>query len=351
MSFLGSIFGGGGGGGGGDTQTVTTRELAPQQQQLLDLVLPVAEQFIQNPPSLFPRSAVAGFDPAQSAAQQGLINTAFGPFTDFVSGAQGGSQTLTNLGLPLGIAGASSLIQGLGPASGAQNFLLDPNTLLPGTNPFTAARAGAAIRPVGQALTQQALPAIRNSAIQSGQFGGSRQGIAEGLALQEFERTAGDISSNIFNQAFQSQIDAMTRALGTTQDAAAAGSGQLLEVGQRALFAVPSLANLMFQPGTLTEAIGAQRRDLSQTLLSEQQQRFAAEQLIPIQSAQLVANLAFGIPGGTTTSSSSVDSGGGGGLSGALSGGLSGAAAGTAIGGPGIGTVIGALLGGLSGFL
>lgn len=324
-----------GSGGGGSSRTVTTQELAPEQRALLEPVIPIAQSFLQQPPQQFPQSGIAGFDPLQSFGQEQLLQSAFGPFSQFAQGATQGAGTLTGAGLPIGTAGATSLIQGLGPAQNAAGFLLDPNTLSPQFNPFTMQRAQSAIRPLAESLTRDVLPGIRHDAIQQGGLGGSRQGIAEGLALQGFQNAAGDVSSNIFNQAFQSQLDAMTRALGTTQQGAAQGTGALLEQGTRGLFATPQLSQLLLQPGQIAEAVGAQRRGLSQGLLSEQEQRFITEQMLPFLIAQDVAGLAFGFPGGSTISRAS-----GGGTS-PLQGILGGAAGGAGLGGAIGGTVAG----------
>jgi len=286
----------GGGGGAQQATTTTQTQLAPEQQQLLRSVIPVAEQFVQNPPQQFPGSQIAPQNPLQGQAQQ-----------QFLDAAQGGVQGSVNA------------------AQNASNFLLGP-VLNPESNPALRAATDAAIRPIQQQFTQSVLPNIRQGAITSGQFGGSRQGIAEGIASQGFMQQVGDTSAQFQNQAFQNSLDAMARAL----------------------LVSPQTANLGFLPAQGVEAVGAQRQGLEQQQLNEQVQRFFAEQTLPFAAAQDVAQLAFGIGGGSTESTSTRP----GAQSNPLGGALGGAAMGAQIGsmfGPGYGTAIGAGLGGLAG--
>jgi hypothetical protein len=299
-----------GGGGGGSpapvqqsSTTTTVQELSPEQKQLLGLAIPVAEQFVANPPTLFPGPTIAPQNATELAAQQGAL--------DFAQNQ-----------LP-GITAA--------PTEGLQ-FLSSGQALYPETNPALQAATDAAIRPLTQAFQQNILPSIRNDAVSSGQFGSSRQGIAEGIASQSLLQGIGDVSAQVQNEAYQNALDNMTRSLA---------------------FA-PGVAGLGLLPFDVASQVGAQDRAFEQALLNEQVQRYAAEQLIPFQAAQAAAGLAFGIPGGSTISSS-VGTGGqapGGApsnfnrtLGGAASGASMGAAAGP------WGMLAGGVLGGLAGFL
>lgn len=262
---MGGLFGG----GGGQTSTTTTvQELSPEQQRLINLVIPTAEQIIAQPPELFPGSTIQPFDPLQVQAQENVLALA---------GPGGQLPSLT------------------GQAGLASQFLLGP-VLFPESNPALAAATEAAIRPLTEQFQNVILPGIRGEAITAGGFGGSRQGIAEGLAAQGLTRQTGDVTASIQANAFQQSLDAMTRAL----------------------FAAPSTAQLQFLPSTALGAVGAQRQQFGQAQLSEEAQRFISEQLIPFATAQDVAALAFGIPGGRVTSTSQLSGGGGDGFGQAL---------------------------------
>ena len=279
----------GGGGGGGESRTVTTQELSPEQQQLLSLVIPEARKFVSQPPQQFPGTAIAPFTPNQLSAQQSALSQAFGGNVGQVTDA----------------------------TAQAQQFALGP-VLFPESNPALQAATEAAIRPISEQFTQSILPNIRQSAVTAGGFGGSRQGIAEGIASQAFLRQVGDTSAQLQSEAF----------------------GQGLDLFGRALFAAPGTAQLALLPTQIQEAVGIQQQQLQQRQLTEEAQKFVNAQLIPFAAAQDVAQLAFGFPGGSAESVTSASSGT---SSNSLQAALAGAALGTAIGGPGIGTGIGAL--------
>jgi len=198
------------------------------------------------------------------------------------------------------LAGEGGALPALTEQAGlASQFLLGP-VLFPESNPALAAATQAAIRPLEQQFSNVTLPGIRGEAITAGGFGGSRQGIAEGLAAQGLAQTSGDVTASIQANAFQQSLDAMTRAL----------------------FAAPATAQLEFLPSTAVGAVGAQNQQLAQARLSEEAQKFIAEQLIPFSVAQDIAALAFGFPGGTTASTSTIEGGRGGGVISKILGGL-----------------------------
>ncbi len=339
MGFISKLFGGG---GGGDTTTTTTQTLSPEQKELFNLATPGIKGIITDPPELFPGSQVAPFTPLQIAGQEAAVTAAGGQIAPLASTALGGAQQLQGFGLPVGLTGATAAIGGLQPADAFLNFLLSGQALSPETNPFLQATAEAAIRPLEQSFQQSILPGIRSGAIEAGQFGSSRQSIAEGIAGQELLAQQGDISSRIFSQGFSDVLGAATQALGSTQGAGVAGFESLLGEGTRSLFAAPALGDLALQPASVLGGVGFQQRQLEQAQLSEEADRFATEQIMEFLISQEVAQLAFGIPGGTVAST--IDSGGdgggilpilltlGGGVIGGIFGGPPGAAAGASIG-------------------
>lgn len=240
-------------GGGGSTPTsttsTTTQEMSPEQRELYKLVIPAAKDFMSKPLELFPSTTIAGFDPLQVAGQQMAVNAAMG------------------------------MIPGrINKANTASDFLLGP-ALFPESNPALQAATNAAIRPVVQTFEQSVLPQIRGGAITAGGYGGSRQGIAEGIAGQELIKKSGDISATMASDAYARGLDAMTKTLGMQ----------------------PGLAQLNLLPGTAVEAVGSSRRALEQAYITEQANRFMQEQMGPFLQAQQVAALAQGIPGGSAT--------------------------------------------------
>jgi len=159
---------------------------------------------------------------------------------DLFSRAQVASQGPTTS--PLEQQGQQSAIDyanQLGPqvqsAQGAQQFLTNPGLLSPDSNPFLAQTAQAATSPIMQALMEQILPSIRGGAIGAGGFGGSRQGIAEGIASRGALKQIGDTTANIFSNAYEQGLNALQGGLQTAPQTAELGllpSQIMSQVGQ-----------------------------------------------------------------------------------------------------------------------
>jgi hypothetical protein len=289
---------GGSKGSGASTQTVQ-QELSPEQQKLLGMVTPIAEETLAKGVQLYPGSTIAGFDPLETQASQQAVQVA-------------------NNALPAINADALS----------ANNMLLSGRA---GTldNPALQGAIDAATRPIIDNLTQQILPNIRSGAVTAGGMGGSRQGIAEGLSSQGAMRAVGETSAGIANEAFLRGLQGQVSALGL----------------------VPQTQQAMLAPTNILGAVGAQNRAMEQALLTEESQKFINEQLIQFELAKQVAGLAFGMPGGGTTATTlAPGSSGPGALQGALGGAATGASLGAMFGpwGALIGGAGGALMGGLS---
>ena len=283
----------GGGGGEQRSQTVSQQQLSPEQQKLLGLVVPVAEKTIQNPPTFYPGQTFAGLDPLEKQAQEQMLATA----------APGGTASAT-------ASAANDMLR----------FLSGP-VLDPRNNPGLQGTFEAALRPLERTFTTGVLPNIRGEAIKSGQFGGSRQGIAEGLATQGFLDTAGDVTSRIASEAYGEGLGALTKGLALA----------------------PQTQQLQFGAPGVTAAVGSQRRAEEQLAIDEAIRRHAFEQLAPFQTAQAVAQMAFGMPGGASITEA-VGPGPRG--PGAFQGALGGAAIGSMFGpwGTAAGAGIGALM-------
>lgn len=98
----------------------------------------------------------------------------------------------------------------------AQQGVLDPTRALykllnnTSSNPHLDAAANAITRKVNQNTLENLLPQVRSGAVGAGQFGSSRQGIAEGLALS---RAQEDISSALAAMYQQSYENAQDRSM------------------------------------------------------------------------------------------------------------------------------------------
>lgn len=115
----------------------------------------------------------------------------------------------------------------------AAQGVLDPtnalSSLLSGTpnNPYLSqmnqANIDQALRGYGDAMqkyTQEVIPSINNDAFAAGQYGGSRQGVAEGIANQQMLRNARDLGIAAMNSGNQLFGNAYENAQSRMSDAA-----------------------------------------------------------------------------------------------------------------------------------
>lgn len=231
------------------SQTTST-QLAPEAQQLLGLAMPHLSSFSAQIPGIQQQQKVAGFDPLQLQGQQQVLDA---------------------------VPSQQSIV---GSAGTGNQFLTSGDVLMPGSNPALQATIDASTRPIVETLLEQALPAIRSGAIANGQFGGSRQGIGEGLAIGRAATAVGDTAAKVANQGYQSGLDAMVK-------------GQSL---------APAIGGAQALPGLTTSGVGDVRQGLAQAELSSGLQ----SQLLPLLFGKELAGIAAGIPGGSTTTTAST---------------------------------------------
>lgn len=244
--------------GGKQTSTTTQTQTMPRnQQRAVDLMLQGATQnYMGGGRTFFPGDIIADFDPLQTAGQNQIVNFAGGVGTDLIN-----------------------------QAIDANSIFLDPSNLFnPGQIPGFQGVSDAITRQMTQNLTENILPSIRQGAIGSGQFGGSAQGIGEGLAVGRTNDSLGDALSQLNLGAYQMGLNAMQNAIGRAPALMAAGA----------------------LPGQMIADVGATRQNQAQREIGGQMARHEFEQNEPIFQLQLLRDLAgsFGQYGGTTTSRS-----------------------------------------------
>lgn len=283
------------GSGGGDSTTTTVQELSPEQRAILKPVIPEVTKFATNPPTDYQGSRVAPFNQTQLQAQGLLTDAATGSAQDFTNYLLSNQQRINEIGLN------------------------------PLSNPALPGLLEAGIRPLTENLTQQVLPNVRSQAVAGGQYGGSRQGIAEGLASQGYFNAAQDVVSRVLGDAYSTGLENATRA-------------QALG---------PAVLSSTAYPASLLSAVGEQQYGQEQAQLTDTIQRYFNEQLLPFLAAREAAGVAFGIPSGITSTDASLPASGSSGVLQGFGGAATGAALGTMVGGPGWGTAIGAGLGGI----
>jgi hypothetical protein len=302
------VYGGGGGGGGGNntqTQVVDLPEWAkPTAQKQLALSESVTD-INKNPFQSFggvkdasgkqvgfdPSKVVAGMDPMQQKAYQGVGNL----------------QTSPELGAASGFLGTAT-----GRALGTQ---YDPYS----TGQF-GAQAGQYMDPymqnvvgIQQREAQRASEMQRNQnqaqAVQQGAFGGSRQAIVEAERQRNLGTQMGDIQARGLQDAYgrgqtqfntEQQLREQSRQYGAGLglqglQAAMSGAGQLGQLGQQQFGQQKDILGLQNQ-------FGGQQQAQEQALINAESQNFAAQQRYPYQQLEFMSNILRGTPMGTVQS-------------------------------------------------
>lgn len=289
--------------------TTTQNVLAPEQRQLLGMAMPFLQNF-SNQPLTQPNAAqsVVPFNANQIGGQNQALASMMAQ-NDILQSAGMGNQFLT---------------------SGAA---LDPNT-----NPGLQGTINAATRPIYQNLTDTVLPALRGQAAfgaagPSANYGGSRQGISEGIASRSANDAAGDASSKIAFQGYNTGLDAMLKGIGLA----------------------PGTATAQTIPGLTQSGVGDVQANLAQRQLTAD----TAASMFPqwadyIKGTALLGGVSA-IPqaGAISTGPQPNQPGLGSALTGAAGGAMTGATLGSIV--PGVGNVAGAVggaaLGGLLPFI
>jgi hypothetical protein len=333
------------------TQT-TTAQPSAQQSQLFNAVWPNIEGLTRtSPPQYYPDQTVAAFNPAQEAAQGMALGAA--------PAQQDIAQWSTDLAKSIPTALQWGLPAGTENVPTSSNIFSDPGVWNPGFNPGLQSAIEAAQRPVWQGLTEQALPAIRTTANATGPYGGSRQGIAEGLATSRATQQAGDIASKMTEDEYNANLQALQARYGANLGAGVTERGQTLSaLGQnygqnlsalyQTLGLAPSLQSQWTTPAATVGAVGDAQQQQQQAQLAADVARWNYNQSAPLSWISSLLGLGQSFPGGSTVSTGNVPQANAGMQ--ALGGAASGAALGSAIM-PGAGTAVGAGAGALLPFL
>ena len=335
---------GGGGGGGQNTSTVQNSNayippwLESYGQQAVARASDLSNQGYQP----YGGQTVAGIDPAQQqaynqvAAMQGLGTGAAATGINAQAGMAGQVAPLTAAGIN---ANANQLQQGfMGQVYGPSQGLLGNYTSQgPATAQGVAAGAQqlmspytqSVVDPANQLMQQQLaqnLHTIGAGANQAGAFGGSRQGVQEGIAQSQAalgsEKYLGDLLNNQWNQATGISRDVALQAgqQGLASNTALAnllqgGYGQNQKLGadimnsnlnqglgaaQNLPQSLTSLQNMIMGQSNALNQAGTQQQQYQQQLLNAAQGGFAQQQAFPYQQLQTLLGAVSGIPYSTS---------------------------------------------------
>lgn len=227
----------------------TTFKPSKEQAELLKLAMPGFRSYAANPPVRYGGSQVAPFNASQLMGQEMVLNSV-------------------------------PSMQGVANQAGAANEFLLGDVLNPASNPHLQAYMDAAVRPINETLTRTALPAIRSGAEGTGNYGSSRQGVAEGIAIGDASRAVGDTSAKVANQGYLSGLEAMLKGLALA----------------------PTTQQIQAAPGVTTSGVGDVQQAREQAVLNEQVQGHYYDQLQDFMVSRDLASVLTGLPGGTNVS-------------------------------------------------
>jgi len=341
----------GGGGSGSSTNTVqqSSAYIPPWLEGYSKDAVDRANALSLNAYQPYGGQTVAGMDPAQQqaynqvAGMQGLGTGAAATGINAQAGLAGQVAPITAGGIN---ANANQLQQGFqqqvyGPSQGllgnytsqgpatAQGVAAGAQQLM---SPYT----DAVIDPANQLMQQQLrqnLNTIGAGANQAGAFGGSRQGVQEGIAQSQAalgsEKYLGDLLNaqwgNALNTSGQIGLQAGQQGLasntalanllqggyGANQrlgaDIMSSNLSQGLGAAQNLPQSLTSLQNMMLGQSNALNQAGTLQQQYQQQLLNAQQGAFAQQQAFPYQQLQTLLGAVSGIPYSTSNTGFAQD--------------------------------------------
>ena len=244
-------------GGGGGTNTVQKADpWVGQQPYLTDIYGESQRLYREGPMEFFPGQTYAAPSDRTLQAEQMIADQALG------------SQQV--------MANQAALANQFG--------LMQPQML--SQNPYLAGATEAALRPIygqAQGLLQQA----RRGATAAGQLGGTRQAILEQGVIADYLQKAGDISSQMYSDAYSDAIDAQ----------------------QRAISLAPTVMQMGLAPAQTLGQVGLSEQARQQQAIDDARARFEFAQQAPQQALRDYSAVTLGsiLPGTTTTSMTGGD--------------------------------------------
>jgi hypothetical protein len=245
--------------GGGGKSTSTTINYDPAEVPYRKFTMEEAQRIYNNNAEQmstggYPGSKPVGQSDATLAAQQMAIQNAYG-----AQNQVSGMQNAVNWGL-----------------TQAQD---------PANNPYLQNAITAAVRPITESYTDSGgvMSQIRDGAGMAGQYGSSRQGIAEGLAAGRYADAVGDTSAKLSYDAYEKGLDTFAKTLAFAPEAMNAG----------------------MTPSTWLSGVGAQQENYQQELENYQAASREWGLNAPWLPVQNLAQIVLGLnPTGTTTTTS-----------------------------------------------
>jgi len=309
---------------GGGT-TVQTAKSEPWEQQIPYLTkgFAGADELLKGGlPAYYPGQTLAGFDPAQTAAQQATLGYAMGPrAAGMQQGAEGAFANTLGRGGQAAAYGAGlarPLSQGqfgqLTPFNqGQYGNLMAGNVDLGPRSPF-ASTANALQKSVMSNLHQNILPGLRSQQVSYQPGGSSRGDLVNNQAISRavqsgLTKPLADMYSGAYQQAQSQRLPAAQMGLGAQQYGMGYGL-QGLGAQQASMGMYPSIMGAPLGMYNAMRGVGDQRRGMSQSVIDRDMQRYNYEAMAPYNALNQYMNTISGNYGGTTTQTTPKDNSG-----------------------------------------
>lgn len=175
-----------------------------------------------------------------------------------IGGAQQGLGGAANLGAVQALGnqlGSGGMEAGQAGALQGMQHLLGAGDVM--NNPYLASAMNAAIRPVREQFTEQVMPGIRQGAMEAGQMGSSRQGVAEGIASRGYMDTIADLTAQMGSQAYGQGLQAVQAGAGIGQGLLGQGLGAAGQLGQLGQGFTGQALQALAQQGQLGQGMAA----------------------------------------------------------------------------------------------
>jgi len=262
-----------------------------------------------NQTSYDPSKGIAGFQPMQTRAQEGISNmrtpSQFGQAMDVTGAGIGGALGTAGQGVGLSNMGYETAGAGNRYAQQATN----PNATQAYMSPYMQNVVDVQQREA-QRTADVASTGRNAQAVQAGAFGGSRQAIMDAEAARNLSLQKGDIQAtglqSAFKEAQQAQqyganLDLQGRqagmqGVGAGISAQQAGYGQMMSgaqnlagLGQQELASQQGIYNLQ-------NTMGAQQQALEQQKINQAMQDYANAQQYPLMQLGTMSNMIRGLP-------------------------------------------------------
>jgi hypothetical protein len=196
-------------------------------------------QNAQGVASALPVQQFAGLNPMYQAGEEALVNT----------GLAGPGITGTDLAAQMSAYGGVYQ-PGMQTAGQANLSMTGPGSIVSYMNPYTSQVRANALADL-ESARQMAIQNTGERAMQAKAFGGSRQGVAEGITNQGFAKQAGTLGTQLNENAFNQAVQLQAADLARTQQAQAANQAAGLQGAQLRLAGAGQLGSLAAQQQAL----------------------------------------------------------------------------------------------------